>query len=369
MMKACKRISAVLLAAALLSWLVPARSLCAARVRLNKTKAALPVGEKIALKVKGTGKPVKWSSSKKKIATVNSKGKVKAKKEGKAVITAKVSGRRYKCRLTVTVGDIHDTLYSSPAPDVTVSPDVTLRPHPGVSPSPLPAASAGASIPKYASVTATPSVETLSCYAGEYSLDVVHTGEGTYYDRHSTGCADLDDMEALYYTAAMNAQDYENGLAGAYIRIVDGDGDTVDAMVTDRIGAGKKGDIDMSRAAFAAIEPLATGRMDITWTIIPLPTDDPISYVFKPDSSQYWAQVQVRNGRYPISRVEYLDDATGEFVGLRRERYNYFTAPSGMGEGPFTFRVTDFYGHVLIDTDIAMNDQKTPVEGASNFPY
>ena len=53
------------------------------------------------LRVKGTKKKVKWSSSKKSIATVSKKGKVRAKKAGKTVITAKVGSKNLKCRITV----------------------------------------------------------------------------------------------------------------------------------------------------------------------------------------------------------------------------------------------------------------------------
>ena len=44
---------------------------------------------------------MKWSSSNKKVATVNSKGKVTAKKKGTAVITAKVDSDTYECKVTV----------------------------------------------------------------------------------------------------------------------------------------------------------------------------------------------------------------------------------------------------------------------------
>lgn len=176
-------------------------------------------------------------------------------------------------------------------------------------------------------------------------------------------------MEDTYYTAAMNHEDYMNGLAGAYIEITDKDGDKINVVITDRLPKGKKGDIDLTRKTFQQIEPLATGRMDITWKIVPLPTTEPIQYVFKPTSSQYWAEVQVRNHRYPIKKLEYFDTATNAYVELPRQEYNYFTAVSGMGTGPFTFRVTDFYGHVLVDTGISMNTTGTPVNGKANFPY
>ncbi len=72
-----------------------------AKVKLNRKKVTLHVGEKVKLKVKGTKKKVKWKSSKKKVATVTKKGIVKAKKKGTTIITAKVGKKKYKCKITV----------------------------------------------------------------------------------------------------------------------------------------------------------------------------------------------------------------------------------------------------------------------------
>ena len=58
-------------------------------------------GKTYTLKVKGTKKKVKWSSNKKTIATVTRKGKVTAKKQGTAVITAKIGKKKYKCKVKV----------------------------------------------------------------------------------------------------------------------------------------------------------------------------------------------------------------------------------------------------------------------------
>ena len=73
----------------------------ASKVKINKTKATVYAGKTTTLKVSGTKKAVKWSTSNKNIATVSSKGKVTAKKAGTATITAKVSGKSYKCKVTV----------------------------------------------------------------------------------------------------------------------------------------------------------------------------------------------------------------------------------------------------------------------------
>jgi expansin (peptidoglycan-binding protein) len=91
--------------------------------------------------------------------------------------------------------------------------------------------------------------------------------------------------------------------------------------------------------------------------------------VFKPTSTKWWAEVQVRNHRYPIKTLEYLDKSTGKYKSLARKSYNYFAAPNGMGEGPYTFRVTDIYGRQLIDENIAINTNEKEIKGKANFPY
>lgn len=73
----------------------------AKKVKLNKTKATIYVGKTVTLKLKNNKKKVKWTTSNKKIATVNKKGKVKGKKAGKVTITAKVGKKKYKCKVTV----------------------------------------------------------------------------------------------------------------------------------------------------------------------------------------------------------------------------------------------------------------------------
>lgn len=69
--------------------------------KLNRTKVTLLKGEKATLKVTGTRQKVTWSSSKKSVATVNSKGQVVAKNKGSATILAKVSKKTYKCVVKV----------------------------------------------------------------------------------------------------------------------------------------------------------------------------------------------------------------------------------------------------------------------------
>lgn len=71
------------------------------KVKLNITKATLSIGGSINLKLLNNKKKVTWKSSNKKVAFVTKKGKVKAKKKGKASIVARVGKKKYTCKVTV----------------------------------------------------------------------------------------------------------------------------------------------------------------------------------------------------------------------------------------------------------------------------
>lgn len=81
---------------------IPAKNVQAAKtIKLNKSKVTMYVGDTITLKLTGTSKKVKWTSKKKTIASVSSKGKVKANKKGTVTIIAKISKKTYKCKVVV----------------------------------------------------------------------------------------------------------------------------------------------------------------------------------------------------------------------------------------------------------------------------
>ena len=83
-----------------------------AKVRLNKKNVTMVVGRKAKLKVKGAGKArVTWKSSNKKVATVSKKGVVKAKKPGKAKITAVIRNNGKKIKKKAKIKVISKTTY------------------------------------------------------------------------------------------------------------------------------------------------------------------------------------------------------------------------------------------------------------------
>ena len=73
------------------------------KIKLNCTKKTIYKGDIFKLKITGTKKKVKWSSSNKTIATVSSKGVVKGIGEGTAKITAKVGKKKYTCKVNVNI--------------------------------------------------------------------------------------------------------------------------------------------------------------------------------------------------------------------------------------------------------------------------
>ena len=99
--------------------------------RLNVKKVTLTVGQTKQLKVSGVGRnKVTWSSSKNSVVTVSKKGKIKAKKPGKSVITAKFPGGKLKCSVTVKAKKTAKKPSSTKKPAVTPTqkPTVTATP-------------------------------------------------------------------------------------------------------------------------------------------------------------------------------------------------------------------------------------------------
>ncbi len=94
-----KKIIACLIALTLVFTSINFSEVSAKTIKLNKTKVLVRVGKTVKLKVKGTNKKVKWSTSDKKLATVSKKGVVKGKGHGRCFITAKVGKKKLKCNV------------------------------------------------------------------------------------------------------------------------------------------------------------------------------------------------------------------------------------------------------------------------------
>ena len=199
---------------------------------------------------------------------------------------------------------------------------------------------------------------------------VIHTGEATFYNYIiGSGSCMFDSTDTAIddsMVGAMNQYDYLNSqICGACLSVTGPKG-TILIRVVDMCPGCGIGGIDLSPKAFSQIADTADGRVPITWQVVAYNTAGPIVYHFKDGSSQWWTAVQIRNHRYPIYSLEYLT-SQNEFKQVNRVDYNYFVEPLGMGSGPYTFRVTDIYGHVLVDSSIALVPDSSIV-GHGQFP-
>lgn len=75
------------------------------KAKLSKSSVSLQVGKNYTVKLNGAGsKKVKWSVSKKSVATIKGSGSscnIKAKKAGTTYVTAKLGKKKYKCKVKV----------------------------------------------------------------------------------------------------------------------------------------------------------------------------------------------------------------------------------------------------------------------------
>ncbi|NJK81721.1 MAG: lipoprotein A-like protein [Chloroflexaceae bacterium] len=194
----------------------------------------------------------------------------------------------------------------------------------------------------------------------------VFAGEGTFYDATGAGNCSFDPSPNDLMVAALNTIDYDNArLCGAYIEVT-GPLASVVVRVVDRCPECAAGDVDLSREAFARIANPIDGRVPITWRIVSPDLTAPVRYHFKDGSNPDWTAVQIRNHRNPVATLEY-QTSNGEFRAMPREQYNYFVESSGLGNGPYTFRITDIYGNTLLDTNIPFAEN-SEASGSGQFP-
>jgi flavodoxin len=181
-------------------------SAAAKKKTLNATKVTMTVGKTKQLKVSNisAGK-VKWSSSKKSVATVSKTGKVTAKKTGKTTITAKFSGKSLKCKVTVKAKVSSTITQETPAtpsteetpemsettttPETSTTPETTTTPETSTTPETT-------TTPETPTTPATPTPETPATTTGKTLV--------VYYSASSN-----TEKVANYIAAAANADIFE----------------------------------------------------------------------------------------------------------------------------------------------------------------
>lgn len=215
-------------------------------------------------------------------------------------------------------------------------------------------------------LSASPAIWLPLVFGPQSATNPIHQGIATYYDATGAGACSFDPSPEDLMVAAMNAEEYANAAyCGAYVRVSGAKG-TITVRIVDLCPECKAGHLDLSREAFALIDEPYLGRVPISWQVISPELNGPIAYHFKDGSNQWWTAVQVRNHRNPIAKLEYFNGS--QWVSVPRTEYNYFVQTDpGMGPGPYSFRVTDSYGNILMDSGIPHIENGT-VSGAGQFP-
>ncbi|WP_257458604.1 expansin EXLX1 family cellulose-binding protein [Archangium lipolyticum] len=167
--------------------------------------------------------------------------------------------------------------------------------------------------------------------------------------------------------AAMNIGQYQDSaVCGACVQI-DGPKGSLRVRIVDSCpDCSTKGHLDLSPSAFAKLAEPIQGRVNVKWRMVTCDVQGPIRYRFKDGSSQWWTGIQVLNHRLPVTKLEYWKN--NAWVAVKRESYNYFVDPNGMGAGAIKVRVTASDGQTLEDTLPAADPNNTSViDGAAQF--
>jgi hypothetical protein len=153
---------------------------------------------------------------------------------------------------------------------------------------------------------------------------------------------------------ALPAAEYADAAGcGGYLE-VSGPNGSVRVKVIDQCPECAAGHIDLSETAFARLAPLSAGLVNVSYTRLTDPAlPGPVSIEVKAGSSQYWLALLADNTGNPLAAVQVQTSAG--WLSLARASYNYWIAPSGAGQGPFTVRLTDTQGRQVTVSGIALS--------------
>lgn len=187
----------------------------------------------------------------------------------------------------------------------------------------------------------------------------------TFYDATGAGNCSFQPSPENLDVAAMNIGQYQDSaVCGACVEIEGPKGNLRVRIVDSCPDCPTKGHLDLSREAFAKLADPIEGRVNVRWRMVTCDVQGPIRYHLKDGSSQWWTAIQVLNHRLPVTKLEYWKN--GAWVNVKRESYNYFVEPAGMGTGPIKVRVTASDGQTLEDTLPGAASDAT-YDGAAQF--
>jgi expansin len=189
----------------------------------------------------------------------------------------------------------------------------------------------------------------------------------THYVLSGTGNCSFQNPPANDLFVALSPAEYDSAAAcGGYVRVTGPDGSVI-VQVIDQCPPCATGHLDLSEPAFAKLAPLSAGLINVSYSYLANPAlPGPITAEVKEGSSQYWLALNFDNTGNPLASVE-VKTTSGGWLSLSQANYNYWIAPSGAGNGPFTVRLTDTQGHQVTVDGVTLSPGT--VQGTGTYMY
>ncbi|ORY88013.1 RlpA-like double-psi beta-barrel-protein domain-containing protein-containing protein [Leucosporidium creatinivorum] len=169
-------------------------------------------------------------------------------------------------------------------------------------------------------------------------------GHATFYGNDGSGGACLLPSRSDLKFVAFSGAKWDNSAnCGACMRVTGPNGSS----------------LDLSTSAFSKIAPTSKGKVDVSWKWISCVSagleKGGVSVVWKSGSSAYWMAIQIRGAAFPVQSVAIRAATSSSYTNLKRENYNYFSATSGAGAGPFVVLVRYQNGSKSIIKNVKLN--------------
>ena len=186
-------------------------------------------------------------------------------------------------------------------------------------------------------------------------------GKATFYDLAGTkgNCSFPPPADDLY--VALGPNQYAAGTAcGGYLDVTGPKG-KVRVKVFDSCPECGIGHLDLSRTAFQRIGNEIDGIIPITYKAVRDPrTPGPLSITFVEGTSRYYWAVVIDNHANPLKTVK-TKGPGGSWMTATRTDYNTWIINRDVGNGPFSVRMTDIYGHAGTATNIKLIPNKRQI--------
>jgi len=182
------------------------------------------------------------------------------------------------------------------------------------------------------------------------SLGYYH-GMASYYGFSGSGNCSFKPPSKPILTAAVNTKQYNKAsLCGACLEVI-GSKDTVIVRVEDRCPGCKFGGIDLSKTAFATIDDMAKGRVEVRWKVVPCGYQKSMKLYVKKSYHDGSATILVVNHNTPVKSLSIWNDST--WISIERENHNCFHVKRNK-DGFTRIQISDWYGNEVISDSLVL---------------